>query len=263
MDKDKLIEQAKDPKYISGIYNYCDRWCERCQFTSRCLNCALVEEQFGDLEENDIFNEAFWERFAEVLHDTYTMIKEMAIEEGIDIDSIDDENDKDIETIKENSFADFIFYTSNKYAKAVNKWFDENENLFHEKEDEMNRIRLISSPTNPVKEAEDINDAIDIVRWYQYQIHVKLRRAGDSAADEAIDPSDFPKDSEGSAKVALIGIDRSMSAWKILMAYFPEQKKQIIDLIVSLENLKNSIEIRFPHAREFVRPGFDEIEYKR
>ena len=22
--------------YISGIYNYCDRWCERCRFTSNC-----------------------------------------------------------------------------------------------------------------------------------------------------------------------------------------------------------------------------------
>ena len=22
--------------FIVGIYNYCDRWCEACQFTSRC-----------------------------------------------------------------------------------------------------------------------------------------------------------------------------------------------------------------------------------
>ena len=60
MDKEELLKRAKDPKYISGIYNYCDRWCERCQFTSRCLNCTLVEEQFGDLQENDELNEAFW-----------------------------------------------------------------------------------------------------------------------------------------------------------------------------------------------------------
>ena len=23
--------------YIEGIYNYCDRWCERCRFTSNCF----------------------------------------------------------------------------------------------------------------------------------------------------------------------------------------------------------------------------------
>ena len=33
MNKEKLIKEARNPKYISGIYNYCDRWCERCQFT--------------------------------------------------------------------------------------------------------------------------------------------------------------------------------------------------------------------------------------
>ena len=23
-------------KYIDGIFNYCDRWCERCRFEDRC-----------------------------------------------------------------------------------------------------------------------------------------------------------------------------------------------------------------------------------
>ena len=50
MDKHDLLKLAADPKYIPGIYNYCDRWCERCPFTSQCLNCELVERQFGDLK---------------------------------------------------------------------------------------------------------------------------------------------------------------------------------------------------------------------
>src|SRR5262245_58416083 len=32
-----FLDLAKDPNFISGIYNYCDRWCERCAFTSRCF----------------------------------------------------------------------------------------------------------------------------------------------------------------------------------------------------------------------------------
>ena len=93
MDKDDLKKLAKDPKYISGIYNYCDRWCERCSFTSRCLNCAIVEEQFGDLEKVDQLNEAFWEKFSEMLQSTLEMIKEMAKEQGIDLDSMDMEDE--------------------------------------------------------------------------------------------------------------------------------------------------------------------------
>ena len=27
--------------FIPGIYNYCDSWCERCLYTSRCMNFAM------------------------------------------------------------------------------------------------------------------------------------------------------------------------------------------------------------------------------
>jgi hypothetical protein len=198
-----------------------------------------------------------------MLQNTLDMIKEMAKEKGIDIDSIDTENNCDNEDkINKKSFADLISHTSKNYAKSVDDWFNSNEYLFYKKEDEINRPLLISTQNNPVKEAADINDAIEIIRWYQYQIHVKLNRAGKSASEEeSTDCSDFPKDSDGSAKVALIGIDRSISAWNILSLYFSEQKAQIVNLISLLKNIKNRVEIRFPCARDFVRPGFDEIEY--
>ena len=31
-------------RYIDGIYNYCDYWCARCAFTSRCRNYAMGQE---------------------------------------------------------------------------------------------------------------------------------------------------------------------------------------------------------------------------
>ena len=197
------MEYAKDPKYISGIYNYCDRWCERCQFTSRCLNCALVGEQFGDLQKIDAFNEEFWEKFSEMLQNVFVMVKEMAKEEGIDVDSMDTENCFDNGEIREeNALTEIISHLSKKYAKSVDDWFDSKEYLFFQKEDEMKKIRLMSSRKNPAQEAADINDAIEIIRWYQYQIHVKLVRACESALEELTDCDDFPKDSDGSAKVA-------------------------------------------------------------
>lgn len=260
MEKDYLKKLAKDPCYIPGIYNYCDRWCERCRFTSRCLNCTLVEEQFGNLQENDELNEVFWQKFSEMLQNTLTMIKEMAKEKGIDLNSIDiEKNYKNKAANKENSLAHLISHTSKNYAKLIGEWFNSNEYLFLKKEEEINRIRVISSQNNPVKETISIKDAIEIIRWYQYQINVKLRRAIESASsEETTDINDFPKDSDGSAKVALIGIDRSISAWKILLTSFPEQEKQVQNFIAMLENIKNRVETQFPHARDFMRPGFDE-----
>ena len=34
MKAKELVELAGEPRFISGIYNYCDSWCERCNFTS-------------------------------------------------------------------------------------------------------------------------------------------------------------------------------------------------------------------------------------
>ena len=69
---------------------------------------------------------------------------------------------------------------------------------------------------------------------------------------------DFPKDSDGSAKVALIGIDRSLAAWGILLKYFPSQEDEIFPILVHLEQLRKNTEKAFPDGRAFVRPGFDE-----
>lgn len=259
MDKDELLKLAKDPKYIPGIYNYCDRWCERCPFTSRCLNCTLVEAQFGDLEEVDEMNAAFWQRLSGMLNDTLAMVKDMAREKGIDIDSIDDEEEsRQQAAVKENALTDLISHASKRYAEAVDDWFNANDDLFYEKEAELNRIRL--APRNdPAKEADDIKDAVEVIRWYRYQIHVKLVRACKSAIEEAGDYDDFPKDSDGSAKVALIGIDRSLAAWKILHRYFPEKKSEIFNLTAPLKNLQKRVELGFPRARDFKRAGFDKI----
>ena len=79
-----LRENVEKTNHIPGIYNYCDRWCERCPFTSRCLNFEMSEEKFGDLENVDITNEVFWQKLNETFAETLSMLKEMAAEKGID-----------------------------------------------------------------------------------------------------------------------------------------------------------------------------------
>ena len=57
-----MSEEKKS--HIPGIYNYCDRWCERCKFTSQCLlftnESKITTHQLlnnGELPDfNNIFN---------------------------------------------------------------------------------------------------------------------------------------------------------------------------------------------------------------
>lgn len=45
MNKKDILKMAEDPRFIPGIYNYCDRWCERCPFTMRCMLYAMDQTE--------------------------------------------------------------------------------------------------------------------------------------------------------------------------------------------------------------------------
>ena len=63
MRRRSLTELASNPDLISGIYNYCDRWCERCPLTSRCLVFATEQvDHNGSAQSHDLNNEAFWHK---------------------------------------------------------------------------------------------------------------------------------------------------------------------------------------------------------
>jgi hypothetical protein len=264
MKKDEMKRLARNPKHISGIYNYCDRWCERCAFTSRCLNFVMSEEKFSDPETRDLNNAAFWEKLSETFKETMLMLHEMAAEKGIDLNDIeiDEEAEKRREE-REKAVVHMIAHMARSYADSVDEWFDVNVTPYQK---DAKALRLVSDedPIDAESQTDTLSaiDAIEVIRWYQFQIYVKLKRAIDSARSEEVENEfwdEFPKDSEGSAKVALIGIDRSISAWGNMVDLFPGRDEKILHIIADLKRLRNRIEKVFPKARAFVRPGFDEV----
>src|SRR2546421_8625439 len=85
MNKTHLADLTENPAFISGIYNYCDRWCERCPFTSRCLNFAMQQAEGLTQEQHDIHNQAFWDHLHQMFQQTMQMIQEDAQKRGIDL----------------------------------------------------------------------------------------------------------------------------------------------------------------------------------
>ncbi len=263
MDKEHIRKLAENPEFIPGIYNYCDRWCERCPFTSRCMNFALSEEQFDDPQARDINNKAFWDKLSEMFQVTLEMVKESAEELGIDLESIDYEAISQQNKILDDSTENHQCVRAAKaYGKMVNNWFDSGKDLFEEKADELSQeVRLELPGSNPQARILDLKDSVDIIRWYQHQIYVKLKRAvSGSLRDIPEGLDEDARDSNGSAKVALIGIDRSIAAWSQMCEHFPEQQDSILNILVHLDRLRKKMESTFPDARAFVRPGFDDPE---
>src|ERR1044071_3914873 len=128
MDSDDLLELADDPNFVSGIYNYCDRWCERCAFTSRCLLYASeqADPDANDPEVRDLTNAKFWRKMQEILADTAAMISECAADMGVDLESIDASPEMaEHERAMEMAQQDETSQDATEYAAAVQRWFEE------------------------------------------------------------------------------------------------------------------------------------------
>ena len=267
MDFDKLKDMAGDPRFISGIYNYCDRWCERCEFTSRCLNAAMREDEETegrDPASHDIQNQAFWDKLHGIFQQTIEMIRKDAAEQGIDLDMSPDEIkafEKEEGRKRREAKNHPASRAAWKYITMVDKWFEENKALFEEEEQQLNRAFLMELPgQDPEEEAALVQDAIEVIGWYQHQIYVKLQRAlHQDEFDDILDDDGkpYPRDCDGSAKVALLGIDRSIEAWSVLRRYLTTASDSILSILAHLDRLRKRIEATFPNARAFVRHGFD------
>jgi hypothetical protein len=262
MDTKKLKELGSDKRFIKGIYNYCDRWCERCTHTSKCLNYSIVEEEFADPQSRDIHNEMFWKKLSGVFEGTMALLKERAEAEGIDLDAIDlNEQEEEDRLVDEAADGHEITRAARAYCDMAEDWFNRAEPLFGEGEKEGPDFRLHIKKTES-GEKDDLEEALEVVRWYQHQIYVKMMRAVSGLIEEQDeDPAgsdEYARDSDGSAKVALIGIDRSVAAWGIIHDHFPSPDIQ--NMIGHLDRLRRRIERDFPHARTFICPGFDHVD---
>ena len=262
MDKEQIKKLSQNKQFIAGIYNYCDRWCERCQFTSRCLNFALGEEESADPESRDITNELFWRKLTETFQVTLDLLKEAAEREGIDLDSLNSEEPAGEERYNEEVARNHeCCRAAEVYVEMVDDWFVSSGELFGQPEDELNLSELLKLPTvSPAGEGTGLEEAVEVVRWYQHLIYAKLMRAVRGRLEEKAEMDDeFCRDSDGSAKVALVAIDRSIGAWGAIRTYYPLGDRHIVDLLVHLDRLRRSVEHVFPDAREFIRPGFDKV----
>jgi hypothetical protein len=145
-----------------------------------------------------------------------------------------------------------------KYSDLAENWLTLNSDLIKNKTEELERqVKLDAGGKRATVENGLITDALQIIRWYEPQIWVKLMRAltGRISNEES---NNCPRDSDGSAKVALIGIDRSLAAWGQLQFIFPDETNDFITVLLHLDRLRRKVEIDFPNARSFKRAGFDD-----
>ena len=99
------------------------------------------------------------------------------------------------------------------------------------------------------------NDALEVVYFYNFFISAKIYRA--LSIEDYYEKDEIQSDSNGSAKIALIAVDRLIAAWSLLMEKMTDHEDEILKFLIGLAEIRKQAEITFPLARNFVRPGFD------
>ena len=240
-------------KYIDSIFNYCDRWCERCPFTSRCRSYSMGQAMERHVKRRDAENAKFWEAMDKACGDALEEVKEQA-------GSLAPPEKQDSEEEKQEK-ADFerhmkqrdkavrghpMSTLSDEYLKAAHNWL---------------KRHFENTP-------DAIKDAVEVISWYHMFIHVKFARAlhglmdqHDEDYEELTDDGGvpFPKDCDGSAKIAIIAIERSFAAWSLVRDRAEAEKKTAVKMMGMLLRMRSMAERYFPEARKFHRPGFDDV----
>jgi hypothetical protein len=249
MNKDRLKELAGEKRFIPGIYNYCDRWCERCPQTLHCLNFSLSEKEFSDPETHDIRNEAFWKKLSGILGETLELLREAAEKWGVDLDTLDSmDNIEDMKAKDEAAKNHLLYRAAKRYSEMAGDWLEGRETLIFE-------------TAAAAREGVDLDEAFEVIQWYQYFISAKIMRALRGKVEEEEEGGDeFQSDSDGSAKIALIAMDRSIGAWAVIRHYDTRRDEKVLNIIAFLDRLRQAVEKAFPGARSFIRPGFDRID---
>ncbi len=264
-DADTLDHLAADPTLISGVYNYCDRWCERCALTARCLSFrmdrATARHRGAEGKEGGAGVQSFWDDIARSFALAQRLVEREARKQGIDLDSAGaliaaerEERERRLLAARQGSA---LHHAATAYWKSARTLL---EHLRPELSDTAAALQTQAQlgAGHPAEVAADLGDGLDVVQWYLFFIDAKLQRAVASRVEIVRDGGDgFPSDADGSAKIALVAIDRSIGAWARLRAHLPGHADAILDLLVRLERLRRAVEREFPAARAFRRPGFD------
>jgi hypothetical protein len=259
MNKDLLYALIQNPNLIPGIYNYCDGWCERCDFTSNCLNYKMMAEGVPDLKSTNSEASSSMHNLDEMFQLSMELLKQSAKDLGMEMPEkcndfdVEEEEQKDDLLLK-----DSLMIQSDTYSDLVDKWFIEFEELLFVGQISLKELFDYSDEEEMSNQEKQTFNSYEIIRWYQFIIPSKLFRSlRGKAQTEETGNEFYHHDSIASGKVALLSIDKSIESWTFFMHQFPQTEDKILSLLLVLSGLRSHVEKNFPDSREFIRPGFD------
>jgi len=242
-------------EFIPGIYNYCDRWCERCRFRNKCSLYDKEKQRLAEHESKgedpydwDVVLKDIKEEFAETLR----LIRTAAEKQGIDLDDLPDE---DLEMPDPSNHP--MVMAASGYSKEAGGFLKAlRDTIQKEGIDLSKRVEYMPSAEGDKEMLMRVVSSYDTIMWYHTLIPVKIRRALQSKMEHEDEFSE--EDALTSAKIAYIGIIRSLQSLRLIYEWDEELQDSTLTLLAKIEQLRKQVDREFPGHHEFKRPIFDE-----
>jgi hypothetical protein len=227
---------------IEFISEYCDRWCERCAYTSRCAAYAveIATAMCGDLAEGLELavgrpHPVDGEPHPETPDWLAEANDELTAEECAEFEAAERARDARVD-------ATALSVMAWAYTRDAHAWLRKHRDELRASSDEV------------------LAEALDVVSYDSTFITMKLHRAL-SGRDryqhgDSLDEDPMQGARNGSAKTALMSLERSEAAWRVIGQATVEDA--VTWLIDAVRDLHEAALDEFPCAMSFVRPGFDE-----
>lgn len=262
-----------ESRFIVGIHNYCDRWCERCAFTDRCRVFAMEQRQWERhlLRGEDPDDPAVvMQDLAETLDESLRMLHEMAEAEGLDFDDEEEEApDGDVVPSAGLRLGD----EPHPLRERAERWCERVLRLLERVRADLPAIGSdlvsIAGELSGAEQAEGeraverLREACELLSRYGFLVPVKLVRALGSLASaaEATHPvvaQSSREDALGTARLVHECLGKAAAAlWNVAEFSRPWQG-DALPLAAEAEALRGCVDLEFPGWQEFRRPGLDD-----
>ena len=225
-----IMQLARDPSLVPHVYDYCDQWCRYCRITDQCLVYRV--ERMRESQSTGVDGQIRIDSddtalgFARaVASATRTPVARL------DLLLTDPEK-----APRKGAIGDPLELLGRRYAMQANAYLQSAGFDYWE------------LPRAP--EATPLT----VLGWFHLIIASKIYRALVSLRRAKNDPT-LLDDANGSAKLVLVGIERSRQALEEIRKQDPDARTDALHEYLGL--LAAQVEARFPAARTFVRAGLD------
>lgn len=259
----------EEGQFIPGIYNYCDTWCERCLFTARCSSFQMQREQPSvPANTPEQTGEVLVKQLTEALNLTRQYLDKMRKQGAVaNTNGSTEEEKRKLEEQaafrRQQAKNHPVAQLSHRYMRVSGEWLRAETDLLQEAgETQLRAVEMgIRDHEDALADLNMLKDAWEMIKWYRTLIPVKAMSALRTLSDPAV-TSDRPDAYLnayylGKAKLVLVCIDRSLTAWQTMLESYPEKTDDALDALALLSRLRREMEMLFPDARAFQRPGLD------